>query len=163
MQNNSLYFDLFSAFSNLTMLCQLQNSGRRQDEKPQKRCWAYQKDDWVPWHLRLVCLGLGTPPCPEKSCYDPSLVLCPNLAESPYLVDKVFETFGSSFACLQGHCCCAYCEQAIHFCERAKHEHCWGPSCVQTAPSCIFHSTAHRVHSESPSDPRKGELHSGQR
>lgn len=115
----------------------------------------------MPWHLQLFCLGLGSPPCPE-SCYDPSLVLCPDLTESPYLVDKVLETFENSFACLHGHCCCAYCEQAIHFCERAKHEHCWGPSCVQTAPSCVFHSTAHRVHSELPPDP-KGELHSARK
>lgn len=104
----------------------------------------------MPWHLHLVCLGPGNPPCPEKSCYDPSLVLCPDLAESPYLVSRAFETFGSSFACLHGHCCCAYYEQAIHFCERAKHEHCWGPSCVQTAPSCVFHSTAHMVHLSHP-------------
>ena len=89
-----------------------------------------------------ACLDPTTPPWFVKSCCDPCKALCPCLTE------QVFGTFDTLFACLHDQYCCAYCEQAYHFCERAKHLHWKGPSCVH-APSCVCHSTAHRVQTES--------------
>lgn len=125
-----------------TMLCQHYRHIRIAAKCVWSKAEIYQQASWVPLADLLAGLCLALPPCHVENCCDPCLGLF------PCSTVQACEIFDMPCACLHDHNCCAYYEQVFHLCERAKHLQCWGPICVQTAPACVFHSTAHRVHSE---------------